>query len=1613
LGLSIMLVDLLILSVIQSPPVDPHLSGVYRTLVESILLTLIISPVLYLLVFKKIESDELLRQINTSAQEAIVIINEAGRITSWNPAAQRHFQYTQEEALGKPIHPLFAPSHYHTDAIRGFAEFQKTGKGAMVGSLIEVAAIRKDGSEFPVELSVTALKVKGGWQAIGVMRDISERKRVQDTLRASEERFATIFESNPAMIAIGTPEGVMVDANQSYADFLGYSRQEMAGKSLADLGVITEDELQRLLVLGRNAGDSLRNVEVTLRTRGGNPVNVLLSAEFVSLDGMPYRLATLQDITASKLAEQALRASEAEFHTLAEAMPQIVWITRPDGWNIYLNRQWTAYTGLTLAESYGHGWNKPFHPDDMQQAWDAWQLAVTGGGIYSIESRLRRADGIYRWWLVRGIPVKDANGDTLKWFGTCTDIHDLKMAELAISNTNAELRESERRFSDMLGNVELISMMLDSEGRITYCNEYLLRLTGWEREEVVGGNWFDIFVPPESHHLKGPFFDALLADLPEAHHHENEILTRSGERLLIHWDNSVLRSAEGEVIGTASIGEDITERKRLARLLEEKETRLRTLVDTIPDLIWLKDEEGIYQSCNPMFERLFGASEADIVGKSDFDFVGRELAEYFRENDRAAMAANKPVVNEEWVVFADDGHRALLETIKTPMLDAGGKLLGVLGISRDITVRKKLEQDKEQYLKFFVLSINPMCIADPYGSFTQVNPAFVKLTGYSESELIAKPFLDFVLPEDRKRTENEMRLQVEDRPTLHFDNRYLCKDGRVIDLSWTAYYDKQEGITYATATDITERKRTEESLRQLSLAVEQSPSSIIITDIDSKIEYVNAAFVKATGYSAKEAVGKSPRMLSSGNTQKEIYDDLWAHLGRGEVWKGELINRRKDGGEYIESAWISPVRQPDGSVTHYLSINEDITQYKQAQAAIIKLNEELESKVAVRTADLERARLEAEQANRAKSDFLSAMSHEIRTPMNGVIGMVDVLQQSSLNGSQIEMTNIIHDSAFALLAIIDDILDFSKIEAGKMQIDNVPMSVADVVEAACETVSHIALKKEVELTLFTDPGIPTQVMGDPGRLRQILVNLANNAIKFSSGQPRQGKVSVHPVMADSTPAQVMLEFRVTDNGIGMDTATLARMFQPFAQADSSTTRIYGGTGLGLIISRHLANSMGGDITVQSEPGKGSKFCVRLPFERLPDQPDGYAQQVTGLPCLVVGSTGGMADDLAAYLSHAGALVERVPDLAPIRKWIASHPPGLCIVLIDTAAANPTLDELRAAARAHPEQQTRFVVIRRGQRREPRLEDADIVSVDGNVLSRRALLKAVAVAAGRIEVTDWKSRSDNVAATITPLSREEARRRGRLILIAEDNDINQKVILLQLKLLGQVADIASNGREAIELWKRGDYGMLLTDLHMPEMDGYALTAAIRAAENGKARIPIIAFTANVLKGEPEHCREVGMDDYLSKPVQLVNLKAMLEKWLPLAAEPGGPHGKAGVVLGAGGLQAPASVPVDVNVLKELVGDDEATVRDFLHDFRISAAKIAVELRAACAAENAQAAGALAHKLKSSARSVGALALGELCAEMEATGKPGNGAAVTALLPGFEQELAKVVHFLDGY
>lgn len=567
------------------------------------------------------------------------------------------------------------------------------------------------------------------------------------------------------------------------------------------------------------------------------------------------------------------------------------------------------------------------------------------------------------------------------------------------------------------------------------------------------------------------------------------------------------------------------------------------------------------------------------------------------------------------------------------------------------------------------------------------------------------------------------------------------------------------------------------------------------------------------------------------------------------------------------------------------SFNLMMAQIQERDEKLERHRAQLEQDVQARTVDLRQALLEAQAASTAKSQFLANMSHEIRTPMNGVIGMVDVLFNTELSNEQKNMVQVIRDSAYIQLDMLNDVLDFSKIEAGKMVLSISPLSVRDVIDDLCSLLDKQAQQKQIQLVHSIDPLIPKVLEGDILRLRQILNNLIANAIKFSSGLKRQGRVSVDVRLVKQKKDSVWIEVVIQDNGIGMNQETKSRLFQSFEQGDISTTRRYGGTGLGLVISRRLADIMGGRIEVESTSDVGSMFSLHLPFKRV---------------------NGGV---------------------------------------------QPVLS------------------------------------------------------------TNWRTERFEVASIAPALNREQALQQGRLILVAEDNETNQDVIRQQLTMLGYMADVANNGREALELWFKGRYNLLLTDIHMPYMDGYQLTTAIRdeEAKTGSGRMPIIALTAVALRGEDERCKKIGMDDYISKPAPLPAMKVMLDKWLPTASALQRSMEAASEQELQNQVENEAEhvVPLwDHGALCSLVGNDWIMQRRLLEKFLHQADEKAVTLAAMVEAGDSARVDSMAHAFKSAARTVGAMQLGELCFSLEKAAKAGDLAACKMLSAQLGEQLRVV-------
>ncbi|MFZ2267546.1 MAG: PAS domain S-box protein [Azonexus sp.] len=395
----------------------------------------------------------------------------------------------------------------------------------------------------------------------------------------------------------------------------------------------------------------------------------------------------------------------------------------------------------------------------------------------------------------------------------------------------------------------------------------------------------------------------------------------------------------------------------------------------------------------------------------------------------------------------------------------------------------------------------------------------------------------------------------------------------------------------AFGRDVTELKQTEERVRQLSLAVEQSPGSILITDLEARIQYVNEAFLKQTGYCREEVIGKNPSFLNSGKTPRENHLALWAALTHGQAWQGELYNRRKDGSEYVEYAIISPLRNPDGEVTHYVAVKENITEKKRVAQELDAHRHHLQSLVEQRTRELQAAWQAAEAANQAKSAFLANMSHEIRTPMNAILGLTYLLRAEA-TPAQKDRLGKIDDAGKHLISIINDILDLSKIEAGKLQLEHSNFSLSAVLDHVSSMLGEAASAKGLTIRVEAD-AVPAWLRGDVMRLRQALLNYASNAVKFTE----RGDITLAAKVLEDSGDELLLRFTVSDTGIGIEPDKLTRLFQPFAQADDSTTRRYGGTGLGLAITRRLAEMMGGEAGAQSTPGQGSVFWFTARLQR--------------------------------------------------------------------------------------------------------------------------------------------------------------------------------------------------------------------------------------------------------------------------------------------------------------------------------------------------------------------------------------------------------------------------------
>jgi PAS domain S-box-containing protein len=1145
--------------------------------------------------------------------------------------------------------------------------------------------------------------------------------------------------------------------------------------------------------------------------------------------------------------------------------------------------------------------------------------------------------------------------------------------------------------------------------------------------------------------------------------------------------------------------------------LETQQVLLDSVINAIPDLIFVKDIQGSYLACNTAFATFVGHDKKKIISADDKQLFNQQVAEEFQLQDQEMFKTGESFREDGWVAYPDQS-QVLLDTLKTPFGNSKGQTLGLVGISHDITKRHERTLQLKENEALFRGLVNNIpgvvfrCLLDEKSTLLFISEEIETLSGYPVEDFLgekgSRELSSIIHPDDVKAVEANTTLSVKEKRSFRNEYRIIDSKGKT---HWVvgkgqAVFDAQGKPRYLVGMifDESERKTFEQELQKLSRAVEQSPSSIVITNRKGEIEYVNQKFCDISGYTIEEAMGQNPRILKSGEMPETIYEELWKTISRGKEWKGELLNKSKTGNLYWESISISPVVSADGKITNYIASKENISDRKAMENKIresenrfreyfensqvgmaitspsaewLEVNKKLETMLEYSIEELrqktwkeltypddlqadidlfepmiageydsfsmdkrfytksgtilytnmtvscnkndddgiinitssfidisDQKKLEAEQDNRledlnktqiamlnmmedldqekaiaeeatkAKSDFLANMSHEIRTPMNAIMGMTHLALQTDLTTKQNDYLTKVHNSATSLLGIINDILDFSKIEAGKLDMETTDFSLDTVMDNVTTLIAGKSQEKELEFLFQIQPDVPKFLIGDPLRLGQILINLANNAVKFTSDG--EVVITVEKVKADGDTFTI--KFTVRDTGIGMTKEQIGKLFQSFSQADSSTTRKFGGTGLGLTISKRLVEMMKGEIWVESEPGKGSRFIFTGEFKQQTIRKEtnlALAEEIEGLKVLVVDDNETSRLIFKEILESFNLTVEFAFTGGKAIDALTATTTPYDLIIMDWKM--PGMDGIETSKQIKNSlnlPQTPKIVMCTSYGREEVYNQAKEIGLEGFLMkpvNPSVLLDTILEVFGKA-TTGGNQQSLQKGAESSGLNTV----RGAKILLVEDNEINQQVAQELLEGQGFYVDIAINGKEGVEKALTNSYDVILMDIQMPIMGGYEAAENIRK-ENPKPDLPIIAMTANAMVGDREKALEVGMNDHVAKPIDPQQLYGALAKWIKPGEREIPSDYQAKQQKAKANVQLPQDLPeIDIKAGLTRVGGNKKLYRDLLIKFYNNHQTIINDIQEALNKKDLELAQRLAHTVKGVSGNIGA-------------------------------------------
>jgi PAS domain S-box-containing protein len=1054
-----------------------------------------------------------------------------------------------------------------------------------------------------------------------------------------------------------------------------------------------------------------------------------------------------------------------------------------------------------------------------------------------------------------------------------------------------------------------------AEHRIIDVNPAAARMIGRTRDEIIGSVCHRFVCPAEEG--KCP-----VTDLGQAIHQSERALRSADGR-----ERPIIKTVVPAIMnGRRCLIEsfvDISEQKRIQHEIKESEQQFRELADSLPQIVFETDVTGRVTFGNRRGLEIMRYTQEDLER-------GMNALDMFIPEDQQRIQGNiirilkgEVLPDIEYTARRKDGSTFPVIINATPII-RGGRARGIRGIIVDISDIKRTEtalrESESLYRALFEGTGTAMAIIEEDTTISLVNTEFEFFTGLTKQEVEGRrSWLEFTPPVELPRlTEyHDLRRVDPDAAPRRYELQLRDREDRLRDIYLTVAMIPGTTKSVCSMLDITERKRAGEGLREsqrrLADIINFLPDATFVIDRDGKVIAWNHAIEMMTSVPAEAILGKGDfeyslpfygerrpiliDLVLSGNP--DVEQRYVRRERQGKVLVGEAYVPGLRGGGIYLAGTAAALYDSKGEIVGAIESIRDITDRRRAEDDLKKakeeaerVNRELEAINRQMEESIERANIMAQAAgaaNLAKSEFLANMSHEIRTPMNGIIGFTTLMLETDLDGEQREYADAVKVSAENLLALINDILDFSKIEAGRLTIEPIPFDLRTTVEQLTDMLVVRAEEKGLSLVVRYAHDAPRRVIGDPGRIRQVLTNLISNAVKFTE----KGHVLIDVTCEVKPDAPAAFHFRVEDTGIGIPESKLEYIFEKFTQADASTTRRYGGTGLGLAISKQLVECMGGGVGVESREGKGSAFWFSLPMAVDRESPVECIPEadLSGVRILVVDdreiNRRVLEDQVACWGMRYSSCGSNDEALAMLRKAHDAEDPYQIAVIAyhDEQSASEDLGR-RIKADAGLKQTILLMIASIGKRGDAkRMQDVGFAAYLVKPVHSSILMDALATA--------WSAGlTGQTIALITRHSLAEARAGKKTadspaapaervrVLVAEDNPVNQKLAIRMLEKFNMSVDIAATGREVLAMLEKGAYDLVFMDCQMPEMDGYEATARIRQSEQDSGKhLPIIAMTANAMQGDREKCLSAGMDDYIAKPIRRESITEMLQKWTP--------------------------------------------------------------------------------------------------------------------------------------